>query len=110
MGTSPGDVRRDDEKNRTIGRISMAAGLLALLCAVPAAAADPIKIYVMTDLEGVSGVFKFAQTREKDTRSISRPANTSWATWPPSSAASATAGPTRSWSSTATGRRRSSPT
>ncbi len=26
-----------------------------------------IKIYVMTDLEGVSGVYKFAQTREKDT-------------------------------------------
>ncbi|HOW39229.1 MAG TPA: M55 family metallopeptidase [Bacteroidales bacterium] len=25
------------------------------------------KIYIMTDLEGVSGVFKFAQTREKDT-------------------------------------------
>src|SRR5450759_2251053 len=26
-----------------------------------------IKIYIETDLEGVSGVFKFAQTREKDT-------------------------------------------
>jgi hypothetical protein len=25
------------------------------------------KIYVTTDLEGISGVFKFAQTREKDT-------------------------------------------
>ena len=25
------------------------------------------KIYILTDLEGVSGVFKFAQTREKDT-------------------------------------------
>ena len=25
-----------------------------------------IKIYIMTDLEGVSGVYKFAQTREKD--------------------------------------------
>ena len=25
------------------------------------------KIYIMTDLEGVSGVYKFAQTREKDT-------------------------------------------
>lgn len=25
------------------------------------------KIYIMTDLEGVSGVFKFSQTREKDT-------------------------------------------
>lgn len=28
-----------------------------------------IKIYVVTDLEGVSGVYKFAQTREKDTPS-----------------------------------------
>ena len=26
-----------------------------------------LKIYVNTDLEGISGVFKFAQTREKDT-------------------------------------------
>ncbi len=26
-----------------------------------------MKIYVNTDLEGISGVFKFAQTREKDT-------------------------------------------
>jgi len=53
------------KKNRpSLGLI--AAGLLAILWAIPAAAADPIKIYVMTDLEGVSGVFKFAQTREKD--------------------------------------------
>jgi D-amino peptidase len=43
----------------------LTAGLLALLCATPAPAQT--KIYVMTDLEGVSGVFKFAQTREKDT-------------------------------------------
>ncbi len=28
--------------------------------------ARPVKIYVNTDLEGISGVFKFAQTREKD--------------------------------------------
>ena len=26
-----------------------------------------IKIYINTDLEGISGVFKFSQTREKDT-------------------------------------------
>jgi D-amino peptidase len=31
------------------------------------AASAQIKIYVETDLEGVSGVYKFAQTREKDT-------------------------------------------
>ena len=29
--------------------------------------AAPRKIYVMTDLEGISGVYKFAQTRETDT-------------------------------------------
>ena len=45
----------------------LAAGLLVLVCAVPAPAPAQTKIYVMTDLEGVSGVYKFAQTREKDT-------------------------------------------
>jgi D-amino peptidase len=29
--------------------------------------AKPLKIYIETDLEGASGVFKFSQTREKDT-------------------------------------------
>ena len=31
--------------------------------------AAPKKIYVITDLEGISGVYKFAQTRETDTPS-----------------------------------------
>jgi D-amino peptidase len=30
-------------------------------------AKEPLKIYIETDLEGVSGVYKFSQTREKDT-------------------------------------------
>jgi D-amino peptidase len=39
--------------------------LLAAGCAVrPQAAAKPVRIYIMTDLEGVSGVYQFAQTRE----------------------------------------------
>ena len=38
--------------------------LLILISSAPASA--QIKIYVETDLEGVSGVYKFAQTREKD--------------------------------------------
>lgn len=42
------------------------AALLALLCA-PALGAGPRKIYIVTDLEGVSGVYKFTQTRETDT-------------------------------------------
>lgn len=33
----------------------------------PSLASAQIKIYVNTDLEGISGVFKFDQTREKDT-------------------------------------------
>lgn len=45
----------------------LAVGLLAIMGALPAPAADPVKIYVMTDLEGVSGVYKFDQTREKGT-------------------------------------------
>jgi D-amino peptidase len=39
--------------------------LATLFC--PAPASSQLKIYVMTDLEGVSGVYKFAQTRDKDT-------------------------------------------
>ena len=42
------------------------AVMLTLLIYSPFASAQ-IKIYVETDLEGVSGVYKFAQTREKDT-------------------------------------------
>ncbi len=41
-------------------------GLLAAVGLVNSAVAQ-IKIYVNTDLEGVSGVYKFAQTREVDT-------------------------------------------
>ncbi len=33
----------------------------------PSPVSAQIKIYVNTDLEGISGVFKFDQTREKDT-------------------------------------------
>jgi D-amino peptidase len=40
--------------------------LLALCCHVNQLSAQ-LKIYVNTDLEGISGVFKFDQTRQKDT-------------------------------------------
>lgn len=40
--------------------------VLAMLCFVIQAAGQ-VKIYVNTDLEGISGVYKFAQAREKDT-------------------------------------------
>ena len=39
--------------------------MLHLILPYPASA--QLKIYVNTDLEGISGVFKFSQTREKDT-------------------------------------------
>lgn len=46
-------------------------GLIALLILTglisPPHLTAQVKIYVNTDLEGISGVFKFAQTREKDT-------------------------------------------
>jgi D-amino peptidase len=39
--------------------------LLVVGCAArPQAAAKPVRIYIMTDLEGASGVYQFAQTRE----------------------------------------------
>src|SRR5512140_1470510 len=43
--------------------------LLALLAfyAQPSLAAAQKKIYVVTDLEGISGVYKFTQTRETET-------------------------------------------
>lgn len=46
-------------------------GVSVLFCITcflfPCPAFAQLKIYVNTDLEGISGVFKFAQTREKDT-------------------------------------------
>jgi D-amino peptidase len=44
----------------------LAGCLLVLTCFVPALAAEPPRIYIVTDLEGASGVYKFAQTREPD--------------------------------------------
>lgn len=41
--------------------------LLLISLLFPCKASAQIKIYVNTDLEGISGVFKFGQTREKDT-------------------------------------------
>jgi D-amino peptidase len=38
--------------------------LLVLVCFIPQVAAKPLRIYIVTDLEGASGVYKFAQTRE----------------------------------------------
>ncbi len=42
----------------------LAGWLLVLTCFIPQLAADPLRIYLVTDLEGASGVYKFTQTRE----------------------------------------------
>ena len=52
--------------------------IVALGVSAPAMAADR-KIYIMTDLEGASGVYSFAQTRARRLRSRTRRRNTSWA-------------------------------
>ena len=46
-------------------RFQLALVFLLFLVTFPVSAQK--KIYILTDLEGVSGVYKFAQTREKDT-------------------------------------------
>lgn len=48
-----------------LSRLVFVIFVVLLMCTDLAIA--QIKIYVVTDLEGVSGVYKFAQTREKDT-------------------------------------------
>ena len=49
----------------SLGWLCLAALLAVALGAGPAAA--QVKIYIVTDLEGISGVFQFAQTREPHT-------------------------------------------
>ena len=48
-------------------KYSLIAFFLSLLVFNPLLAQKQKKIYILTDLEGVSGVFKFSQTREKGT-------------------------------------------
>jgi D-amino peptidase len=42
----------------------LAGWLFVLVCFIPALAENPLRIYIVTDLEGASGVYKFDQTRE----------------------------------------------
>jgi D-amino peptidase len=44
--------------------LHLALWLLALGCFTPRLAAAQLRIYIVTDLEGASGVYQFAQTRE----------------------------------------------
>jgi D-amino peptidase len=43
---------------------NLTAWLLVLACFVPSLAAKTPRVYIVTDLEGASGVYQFAQTRE----------------------------------------------
>ncbi len=43
---------------------NLAGWLLVLACFIRPLAAAPLRIYIVTDLEGASGVYQFAQTRE----------------------------------------------
>ena len=40
---------------------------LLVVCVAPSLVSAQMKIYIITDLEGISGVYKFSQTREADT-------------------------------------------
>lgn len=67
------------EKNRRLAwpvvRWLTGAGLLLCLAAAgPAWAATKKKIYIVTDLEGASGVYKFTQTRDCQTTTLGREA------------------------------------
>ncbi len=48
-------------------KANLIALLVILLLVQSAPSMSQVRIYVNTDLEGISGVFKFSQTREKDT-------------------------------------------
>lgn len=58
------------KKVKSVPRMGMArifALFFLIILFMPLNLESQVKIYVNTDLEGISGVFKFAQTREKDT-------------------------------------------
>src|SRR5512139_3800213 len=56
---------RKNKSIRTVLQISVLILLISFACAD--IASSQLKIYVNTDLEGISGVFSFSQTRKKDT-------------------------------------------
>lgn len=60
-------VARLEEPMRFRMPLQLLFTVAAWTFAAPASIPAQVKIYVVTDLEGVSGVYKFAQTREKDT-------------------------------------------
>ena len=56
------------KQESTFRNVCYSAAIFSMICFLfPITVSAQIKIYVNTDLEGISGVFKFDQTREKDT-------------------------------------------
>ncbi len=53
-----------DTAGQNVFFLQLAGLVLVLICAGGLLAAGPVKIYIMTDLEGASGVYHFGQTRE----------------------------------------------
>jgi len=55
---------KDRTNSSKLFSIHLTTLLLVLTCFIPRLSAKPLRIYILTDLEGASGVYKFAQTRE----------------------------------------------
>jgi D-amino peptidase len=53
-----------DATEQNVFFLQLAGLVLVLICVSGVWAAAPVRIYIMTDLEGASGVYQFAQTRE----------------------------------------------
>jgi len=66
MGDLKNRPRPTDVQGRKRWNVSsrLVGWLLVFVWSIPAWAAVPLRIYIVTDLEGASGVYKFAQTRE----------------------------------------------
>jgi len=62
-GVTKASTARRTTKPRFIS-ILLSGWVAVLACLAPVLAAKPPRIYIVTDLEGASGVYKFAQTRE----------------------------------------------
>jgi len=68
VGKKPSSHLSHGSINRIHSKWLLIIFLLLNACSSPPVnESSPLKIYIITDLEGISGVYKFAQTREKDT-------------------------------------------
>ncbi len=63
MDRSKSSARRDST-GQNVFFLQLAGLVLVLMCVSGLPAAAPVRVYIVTDLEGASGVYQFAQTRE----------------------------------------------